>query len=144
MTEETDPKTSSSSSTIIIVVLVIVVISLAAVIVFLLRGNNNNSPQGGESTPPQIELPVQLPSGPTVIALEAINVRNGPGTNYPSYGIAPQGSVGEVIGVSADGGWWVIKLPTNIAPDGQGWVAAEYVQADNIGTPPIIEPPPLP
>ena len=135
----------SSRSTTLIVVIGLIIIGLLVVILFVLLGNRNSSPPdaGGGSEPPAIELPSQLPSGPTVTALEAINIRGGPSTDYPSYGIAPEGSVGEVIGVSTDGGWWVIKLPTSIATSGQGWVSAQYVQADNIGEPPVIEAPPV-
>ncbi len=140
-----EPKNNSSTSTILIVVIGLIIVGLLAVILFVLLGNQGDSPSdpgGGE--PPAIVLPTQLPSGPTVTALEAINIRSGPGTDYPIYGVAPAGSVGEVVGESADGGWWVIKLPTTIAASGQGWVSADFVQADNIGEPPVIEAPPLP
>jgi uncharacterized protein YraI len=69
-------------------------------------------------------------------------VRSGPGSDYPSYGIAPQGSVAEVIGVSADGRWWVIKLPLSFTVGGQGWVSVDSVIRDNIGEMPVVEAPP--
>ena len=147
MTNQTnsEPKNRSNTSTILIVIFGVVIIALLAVILFVLLGNQGDTPsEPGGTEPPAIVLPTQLPSGPTVTALEAINVRSGPGTDYPIYGVAPAGSVGEVIGVSEDGGWWVIKLPTTIAASGQGWVSAEFVQAENIGEPPIVEAPPLP
>ena len=113
-------------------------------IAFLIFRSNNNATDPGSEAPPEIELPAQLPSGPTVTAIEAINVRSGPSTDYPSYGVAPAGSVAAVIGISADGDWWAITIPTNIASNGQGWVSADFVEADNIGEPPIIEAPSLP
>ena len=147
MTNQTnsEPKNRSNASTFLIVIFGVVIIALLAVILFVLLGNQGDTPpEPGATEPPAIVLPTQLPSGPTVTALEAINVRSGPGTDYPIYGVAPAGSVGEVIGVSEDGGWWVIKISATIAASGQGWVSAEFVQADNIGEPPIIEAPPLP
>jgi hypothetical protein len=137
-----EPKKNSSTSTILIVVVGIIIIGLLAVIIFVLLGNQGDTPAG--ENPPQIDLPSQLPSGPTVTALQPINLRSGPSTDYPSYGIAPVGSMAEVIGISADGGWWVVKLPLTVTTSGQGWVSADYVSADNIGEPPVVEPPPLP
>jgi hypothetical protein len=146
MTNQTNSeRKSSGTSTVLIVVFGLIIIGLLAVIVFVLLGDQSDTPpDAGAGDPPQIELPSQLPSGPTVTALEAINVRSGPSTDYPSYGIAPESSVGEVIGMSADGAWWIIKLPQSITISGQGWVSAEYVLADNIGETPVIEAPPLP
>jgi uncharacterized protein YgiM (DUF1202 family) len=144
MTNQTNSDVQGSkTSTILLAILGIIIVGLLAVIIFLIL-NNNNAPDTGGEVPPEIELPAQLPSGPTVTAIEAINVRSGPSTDYPSYGVAPAGSVAAVIGISADGGWWAITIPTNIAANGQGWVSAEFVQADNIGEPPIIEAPTLP
>lgn len=143
MTNQTNSETKSKSGTsmILLVVFGLIIIVLLAVIVFVLLGNQGGTPSG---EPPEIELPSQLPSGPMVTALEPINIRSGPSTDYPSYGVAPVGSVAEVIGVSTDGGWWVINVPRSIAASGRGWVSAEYVRADNIGEPPVIEAPPMP
>jgi hypothetical protein len=37
-------------------------------------------------------------------------------------------------------GWWMIKLPTTVSPDGSGWVSAEYVTAYNTDSLPVPEP----
>jgi uncharacterized protein YraI len=79
-----------------------------------------------------------------VTAREPIIVRTGPGTAYPSYGVASVGAKGETIGISGDGGCYIVKLPTTVAPDGRGWVSAAYVLAENTGDLPVIETPPLP
>jgi uncharacterized protein YgiM (DUF1202 family) len=132
----------------LIVVIGLIIIGLLAVILFVLLNNQGQDDApvdgGGEAPPPTLELPSQLPSGPTVTALEPINVRSGPGTEYPSFGVAPAGTVAEVIGMSNDGNWWVIRLPVEIAADEQGWVSVDFVEPDNIGQPPIIEAPPVP
>jgi uncharacterized protein YraI/heat shock protein HslJ len=88
--------------------------------------------------------PTPEPDVPTATAIEPINVRSGPGTAYPSYGIAPTGATAIVVGVSEDGQWWVIQLPTDVSPTGQGWVSGEYVEVRNVENVPIIQPPPLP
>lgn len=86
-------------------------------------------------TPPleEIDIPNPQPGAPTAEALEAINVRSGPGTSYPSYGIAPKGMLLEVVGKSEDGGWWVVKIPTQYVGTGQGWVSDDYVKTKDVG-----------
>jgi len=81
---------------------------------------------------------------PAAVTLDVINVRSGPNNSYDSYGKISIGTTLAVIGKSPDGEWLVINLPTNIASTGQGWVAARYVQAENIGGVPVVQPPPLP
>lgn len=78
--------------------------------------------------------------GPYVVANYNVNVRSGPGTEYPAYGVAALGSSAEIIGVSPDREWWMIRLPTTISPDGTGWVSAEYVTAYNADQVPVPEP----
>lgn len=94
---------------------------------------------------PPVEGQGELPANtPTAVTLEPINIRSGPGTGYPSYGVAPIGATGVVIGKSEDGTWWVIRLPTDVASDGRGWVSARYVEVNNVENVPVIEAPPLP
>ena len=95
----------------------------------------------GSPIPENPDLPADAPIAE---ARETINVRSGPGTDYPSYGLANPGDRALIVGVSADGGWWVIDLPDYIAPDGRGWVSADYVTVSNAEGVPIVEPPPLP
>jgi len=83
-------------------------------------------------------------TAPAAIAIEPINVRAGPGNAYPSYGTIPIGTIMAVTGKSPDAQSWVIKLPTSIAKDGQGWVPARYTSATNTGSVPVVQPPPPP
>jgi heat shock protein HslJ len=86
-----------------------------------------------------------IPEGsPVAEALDTINVRSGPGTDYPSYGLAQPGDQALITGVSSDRSWWVIQLPDYVAPDERGWVSADFVNATNAEGVPVIEPPPLP
>lgn len=81
---------------------------------------------------------------PIAEAIDTVNVRTGPSTDYPSYGLAANGDKARILGISEDGLWWVVELPTYVAPDGQGWVSAGYVVATNANDVPVIETPPLP
>ena len=122
-----------------IVALVIVGIVAIVLLVSSIFGNNQTAPEG-----PEIEVPLPEPGLPSATALEAVNLRSGPGTLYPGYGIAPKGATGEVIGVSEDRQWWVVKLPFNISPTGQGWVSGQYVQVSNAENVIVLPTPPLP
>lgn len=97
-------------------------------------------------TPPLngVDIPPSESIGPTATTTEPLNVRSGPGSKYPSYGTVPRGTSGEVIGVSEDGTWWVVKIPTDIAADGMGWVSGRYVVVVNADNVPVIPTPPMP
>ena len=104
--------------------------------------------------PPDVVFPPPEAAVPTVTNFEPINVRSGPGNQYPSYGAAPIGSTAPVIGISEDGGWYAVIVPTTIAADGVGWVNANYVVLSNPAgvqipvitnpdqLPPVTHPPP--
>ena len=94
--------------------------------------------------PPDIDIPPGDGGEPTCMAIEPMNVRSGPGNLYPSYGKVSSGIVAEVIGVSPDGNWWVVVVPTSVAPDGQGWMSAAYCTGSNTDGVPVVAPPPLP
>jgi heat shock protein HslJ len=89
----------------------------------------------------EIDLPEPAPGVPTgrVTAPNGVNVRTGPGTNFPVIGVAPFGREGEIIGRSADGNWWVVAVPA--APGGMGWVSTSFVAASNAADVPIIASP---
>jgi uncharacterized protein YgiM (DUF1202 family) len=93
---------------------------------------------------PAVDLPQAAEGAATgvIVAEEGVNVRTGPGTDYPIIGIAPPGTEGEIVGVSADGRWWVAAVAQG--PDGQGWVSTAYVEATNADDVPVIPAPPLP
>ncbi|MEA3337360.1 MAG: PA14 domain-containing protein [Chloroflexota bacterium] len=136
-------------------VLLLALAALAAVaaIFFLVNmlGGDSTEPGGG-ITPvvatPTIEqatptpLPTPEPGIPTVTAINNTYIYGGPGTDYEISGVLPAGQSAEVTGTSADGRWWVIKLPS--AESGQGWVQASDVQASGTGGAPVVPLPPLP
>jgi uncharacterized protein YraI len=132
-------QSSNQSNTILIIVLVI----LGAIAVFVIGILLGNIIEKSDSTPPSVTLPTPEPGMPTAVAVDYINVRSGPSVQYPIYGIAPPGSSAEIIGKSEDGGWWVVKVPTNLVGAGQGWVSVEYIQATDAENVPVVAAPPL-
>jgi uncharacterized protein YraI len=94
--------------------------------------------------PEQVTIPTPPLAGAFVTTVEPVNVRSGPSTDYPVYGVAPLGTTAQAIGVSADGNWWEVSLPTNLAPNGTGWISAAYVTTQNVQNVPVIPAPPLP
>jgi uncharacterized protein YgiM (DUF1202 family) len=65
---------------------------------------------------------------------------------FPILGTAQQGDKGEILGVSPDGYWYAIKVPTTVVGTGTAWSAADYVDLTNPtgGALPVINPPLLP
>ena len=76
---------------------------------------------------------------PTAMAIDYVNVRSGPGTTYLIYGVASPGTTGEVSGKSADGAWWQVKISTQYAPDGLGWVSADWVITEGTESTAVVE-----
>ena len=99
------------------------------------------------ATPPAPQTVTQPPppaGAPVAVAVEFVNIRTGPGTNYPVLGVAPPGASGEVSGKSSDGAWWQVKIPTQYSSTGLGWVSAGYVVTQNTGSVPVVAAPPAP
>ncbi len=99
-------------------------------------------------TPPLLPTLVTFPTppqnSPQATMREPATVRSGPTLEFPIYGVAPTGSRAEVLGVSEDGEWWAVRLPTSLASDGMGWVAQVYTSAANVAGVPEIKTPNLP
>jgi uncharacterized protein YraI len=101
-----------------------------------------------ETPPAPIRVIPQPPAEgvPTAIAVDFVNVRTGPGTNYPALGVASPGASAEVSGASSDGAWWQVKIPPQYSAAEFGWVSASYVIALNTEAVPVVEapaPPPV-
>ena len=101
-----------------------------------------------ESVPlPPVDIPDPAPNVPTGTANVNVNVRTGPSMTFPVLGTAQQGDTGEVLGVSPDGAWYAIKVPTTLVGTGTAWSAAAYVTLSNptgqplsVITPPLLPP----
>ena len=76
--------------------------------------------------------------------LESGAVRNGPGTEYPIFGLTTIGVQVSVVGKSQDGQWWAIRLPTSYTPDGMGWINTVFLRTQNTANVPVLSAPPVP
>jgi hypothetical protein len=61
-------------------------------------------------------------TGSLLTIVQGVNVRGGPGTNYPIVGSIKAGDTAPVLGRNADGDWFVISYKNGVS--GQGWVSA--------------------
>ena len=105
------------------------------------------------------EVPTEAPTATTEptaepeaftasIAVPSLNIRGGPGTNYPIVGSAPQGTEFVVIGQVAECQWYLIDHPDL----GDAWVAgsaqfvtssgdcSEVIEVANPPAPPAVPP----
>jgi hypothetical protein len=131
------PQKESTNSVILKIVLI-----LNGVLLVLMIGIWLGRTFAGDALPEGPEIvPSQLPSdGPYAVANSYVNIRSGPGTEYPAYGVAAPGSSAEIIGVNPDREWWMVRLLTTISPYGTGWVSADYVTAYIADQVPVPEP----
>jgi heat shock protein HslJ len=86
-----------------------------------------------------IDLPEPAPAAPTgrVTAPQGLNIRSGPGINFPVIGFARFGDEGELVGRSADSRWWAAAVAS--VPGGVGWASADFVIATNAEDVPVLE-----
>ncbi len=99
-------------------------------------------PASPTEPPPAAPTATPVPVQPQVVSAVTVNVRSGPGTNYPVISALPPGIAVPVVGRNDASSWWQIQ-----GPDGStGWVANSVVQASNVGNVPIVAvaPPPQP
>jgi uncharacterized protein YraI len=87
-------------------------------------------------------LPTPAPGAPSLEAAQNVNLRSGPGQNYPILAIMSGGMMASLVGVSPDTSYYVVSVP--VAASGQGWVDAKFALVTNAGNLPVIQPPPLP
>jgi uncharacterized protein YraI len=95
---------------------------------------------------PPINIPDPAPNVPTGTARVNVNIRTGPSLLFTILGTAQQGDTGELLGISPDGGWYAVKVPTTVVGTGTAWASADFVDVNNpTGQPlPMITPPLLP
>jgi uncharacterized protein YraI len=93
----------------------------------------------------QVEAATEIPpieaasgSGSAVNGLvtQKVNVRTGPGTTYELVGALNPNDVVFITGRDSGNKW--IQIEFVGAPDGRGWVTAEFLQAGNLDTVPQI------
>ena len=98
-----------------------------------------STPPEPTTTPPSV---VQQPPPELETALATattdVNIRGGPGTDYPILGILRAGQNAEVTGLNPGGGWWQIKFAGLAA--GRGWVSAQFVIVQETANVPLVQP----
>ena len=150
---EAAPESKGQSNTLVIILAVALILALAGITFLLVAyvfggqsGSEEESalPPPGQTVERTLILPTPEAGNPTatVTARKGVNVRTGPGLNFPVIGIAPLGSTLEIVGVSTDGTWWVVNVPA--APQCNGWVSEEFVEVENGQGVMVIPSPPGP
>ena len=83
--------------------------------------------------PPLPTAPVETPAPnvPTGTTTVNLNVRSGPGVQFAILGTVPEGTTGEILGLSPDGAWYAVKVETSLSGNGQAWVMGKYVTLSN-------------
>jgi len=94
--------------------------------------------------PNNITAAAPASGAPSLITMDTLNVRTGPGNAYPSLGVVSGGTVLAVVGVSPDREFWVVNVPKEINSSGQGWIQGRFTRTENVGNVQVIQPPPLP
>ncbi len=94
-------------------------------------------------TPPPTPTPTATSASPTVSITRAMNVRAGPGTNYPIVGQASPGDQFPISGKNPAGGWWQIIYGGQYAWVYSPLVTATYPELVQVA-PVIPTPPPTP
>lgn len=82
------------------------------------------TPVAPPTATPVPPTPTPEPSPVVQVAVETLNVREGPGTGYPRVGQVRQGDRLQVIARSPAGEWYLVCCVGRK----QGWVAAEHVR----------------
>ncbi|NJN93148.1 MAG: SH3 domain-containing protein [Anaerolineales bacterium] len=92
---------------------------------------------GDTSQPP-------APNQPSVTTRTGLNVRGGPGTDYPVIGRLTENQTLLVSGRNAETSWWQVIYPPG--SNERGWVSgdAQFTSASNVEGVPIVPAPPKP
>lgn len=83
-----------------------------------------------------LATPTSTPSGPTARVSQRLNVRSGPATTYDVLGMLDAGTTVTLTGRNETGTWLQIEFPAG--PQGRGWVAAAYLQVDDVASLPMV------
>lgn len=129
-----------------LVVLVSVLVALTTKIPLVWASELFSRPGEDVAQQPTVAIPTVTgtPTGPIAIVYsdpdEQINVRSGPGTDYPKVGVLLNRQQVPVLGATPGGSWVQIIYPG--VDSGVAWVYAPLVRIE--GVLPIVEPPPTP
>ena len=92
--------------------------------------NNDNDNNNNDNNAPPTDTPAPQPTvaqGLTgVVVVPRLNVRQGPGTNFPVVGTVANGETVTVLSRNPVGDWWRVCCASGTSQD--GWVAAQFIQ----------------
>jgi uncharacterized protein YraI len=89
-----------------------------------------------------MDLPTPFPGMMAAVTSDLVEVRSGPGMDYPSYGKSGLGDAAMVVGSTPDNSWMLILISMDDSPAGIGWVPTGQVYLENPMEMTIIQPPP--
>lgn len=118
-------------------------VGLIFIVVFLIQTYSVQADNDQQIPTVSIPTVTSSPSGATIIVLmdqDQINVRGGPGTDYPVVGVLIAGQQVPATGRSVGGDW--IQITYVGGPSGFAWVYSPLVEVS--GSLRVIEPPPTP
>ena len=85
---------------------------------------------------PVIQVGTGSESSASVLAVQRVNVRSGPGTQFETIGILSPNDVVALTGKDPSGAWLQIEFAS--APEARGWINEGFVQASGVETVPIL------
>lgn len=114
------------------------------VVIFILAGCGRNPSQSTLTPAPVTNTPSSNPTltftpEPVALVKVNLNVRSGPGIQFEKIGLLLADSEVTLRGRNSDSSWWQIVYPS--APDGLGWIAAEFAISDQADAVPIVPEP---
>lgn len=121
----------------------VILLGVIIAIAFLIQTYTVQAEDAGQIPTVAIPTVTSSPSGATILVLmdqDQINVRGGPGTDYPVVGVLIAGQQVPAMGRSVGGDW--IQITYVGGPSGFAWVYSPLVQVS--GSLRVIEPPPTP
>ena len=100
-----------------------------------------SQPSAPDREPAAASTPIPANTAPRVTPSGGpVNLRLGPGINYPQAGVLQVGQSLEVVGRNGASSWWQVTTP-----NGLRWIAASVTIATNVdGNIPIVAAPPPP
>lgn len=94
--------------------------------------------QAGKADAIPILASPTLPSlGPIGRVTQRLNVRSGPGLSFEVIGILEAETIVTLTGRNQNSSWLQILYPQG--PNGRGWVSVAYLQAEEVGSLPILD-----
>ena len=103
---------------------------------FVVAQNAEEVPIVGTSSIQFGAIPTPAAGEPALTSTLVINIRAGPGTNFAIIGKLAPDQKAVIVGISADGTWWAIQIPT--AQNQRGWISSQYATVENAEGVPVI------